>query len=163
MICNSKMQSFIKDIDISNITPKNYYSIFEKENSNNEKYWVISNETDCTLCKTVSVGKNLTEFEWDNNEIFISNSMDIKEVFNLALKMFVSLKKILEENYSYQKFDLVLSLSEKDDEETAEMLNIIDYYLDIFTSNDIEEKLEFYKYNKKVVQAINERFIKKDS
>ena len=54
-------------------------------------------------------------------------------------------------------------LSEKDDEETAEMLNIIDYYLDIFTSNDIEEKLEFYKYNKKVVQAINERFIKKDS
>lgn len=54
-------------------------------------------------------------------------------------------------------------LSEKDDEETAEMLNIIDYYLDIFTSNDIEEKLEFYKYNKKVVQSINERFIKKDS
>ena len=54
-------------------------------------------------------------------------------------------------------------LSEKDDDETAEMLNIIDYYLDIFTSNDIEEKLEFYKYNKKVVQAINERFIKKDS
>ena len=53
--------------------------------------------------------------------------------------------------------------AEKDDEETAEMLNIIDYYLDIFTSNDIEEKLEFYKYNKKVVQAINERFIKKDS
>lgn len=54
-------------------------------------------------------------------------------------------------------------LSAKDDEETAEMLNIIDYYLDIFTSNDIEEKLEFYKYNKKVVQSINERFIKKDS
>lgn len=54
-------------------------------------------------------------------------------------------------------------LSEKDDEETAEMLNIIDYYLDIFTSNDIEEKLDFYKYNKKVVQSINERFIKKDS
>lgn len=54
-------------------------------------------------------------------------------------------------------------LSEKDDEETTEMLNIIDYYLDIFTSNYIEEKLEFYKYNKKVVQDINERFIKKDS
>ena len=27
----------------------------------------------------------------------------------------------------------------------------------------LQEKLEFYKYNKKVVQAINERFIKKDS
>ena len=54
-------------------------------------------------------------------------------------------------------------LSEKDDEETAEMLNIIDYYLDIFTGNDIEEKLDFYKYNKKVVHSINERFITKNS
>lgn len=54
-------------------------------------------------------------------------------------------------------------LAEKNDEETAEMLTIVDYYLDIFTSNDIEEKLSFYKYNKKVVQVINERFIKKNS
>lgn len=154
MICNSKMRSFIKDIDISNITPKNYYSIFEKENSNNEKYWVISNETDCTLCKTVSVGKNLTEFEWDNNEIFISNSMDIKEVLNLALKMFVSLKKILEENYSYQKFDLVLSLSEKDDD-VAPSANIRFYAVrDDYRIVDIEN-IENYKSESILVELVN--------
>ena len=154
MICNSKMRSFIKDIDISNITPKNYYSIFEKENSNNEKYWVISNETDCTLCKTVSVGKNLTEFEWDNNEIFISNSMDIKEVLNLALKMFVSLKKILEENYSYQKFDLVLSLSEKDDD-VAPSANIRFYAVrDGYRIIDIEN-IENYKSESILVELVN--------
>ena len=151
MICNSKMQSFIKDIDISNIISKNYYSIFEKENSNNEKYWVISNETDCTLCKTVSVGKNLTEFEWDNNEIFISNSMDIKEVLNLALKMFVSLKKILEENYSYQKFDLVLSLSEKDDD-VAPSANIS--VRDGYRIIDIEN-IENYKSESILVELVN--------
>lgn len=154
MICNSKMQSFIKDIDISNITPKNYYSIFEKENSNNEKYWVISNETDCTLCKTVSVGKNLTEFEWDNNEIFISNSMDIKEVLNLVLKMFVSLKKILEENYSYQKFDLVLSLSEKDDD-VAPSANIRFYAVrNGYRIIDIEN-IENYKSESILVELVN--------
>ncbi len=154
MICNSKMRSFIKDIDISNITPKNYYSIFEKENSNNEKYWVISNETDCTLCKTVSVGKNLTEFEWDNNEIFISNSMDIKEVLNLALKMFVSLKKILEENYSYQKFDLVLSLSEKDDD-VAPSANIRFYAVrNGYRIIDIEN-IENYKSESILVELVN--------
>lgn len=154
MICNSKMQSFIKDIDISNIISKNYYSIFEKENSNNEKYWVISNETDCTLCKTVSVGKNLTEFEWDNNEIFISNSMDIKEVLNLALKMFVSLKKILEENYSYQKFDLVLSLSEKDDD-VAPSANIRFYAVrDGYRIIDIEN-IENYKSESILVELVN--------
>ena len=154
MICNSKMQSFIKDIDISNIISKNYYSIFEKENSNNEKYWVISNETDCTLCKTVSVGKNLTEFEWDNNEIFISNSMDIKEVLNLALKMFVSLKKILEENYSYQKFDLVLSLSEKDDD-VAPSANIRFYAVrNGYRIIDIEN-IENYKSESILVELVN--------
>lgn len=154
MICNSKMRSFIKDIDISNIISKNYYSIFEKENSNNEKYWVISNETDCTLCKTVSVGKNLTKFEWDNNEIFISNSMDIKEVLNLALKMFVSLKKILEENYSYQKFDLVLSLSEKDDD-VAPSANIRFYAVrDGYRIIDIEN-IENYKSESILVELVN--------
>lgn len=114
MISNDKMKELISGIDLSSIEIKNYYSIFERENSNNEKYWVISNETDCTLCKTSYVGKNLTDFEWENNEIYISNSVNIKDVLNLSLKMFMSLKKILEENYSYQKFDLILSLSEKE-------------------------------------------------
>ena len=112
MISNSKMKTFISDIDLSSIALKNYYSIFERENSNNEKYWVISNETDCTMCKTSYIGEKLTDFEWKNNEIFVSNSMNIKEVLNLSLKMFMSLKDILKKNYSYQIFDLILSLSE---------------------------------------------------
>ena len=115
MISNAKMKELLLGIDLSSIEYKNYYSVFEKINSNNEKYWVISNETDCTLCRTSVRGKELKNFEWDNNEIFISNSMYIKEVLNLALKMFLSLKKILEENYAYQQFDLILSVSEKDD------------------------------------------------
>ncbi|MEI0495419.1 hypothetical protein R4J09_08390 [Brachyspira intermedia] len=110
------MKELLSDIDLSSIEIKNYYSIFERENSENEKYWVISNETDCTLCSTSSVGKNLTDFEWENNEIYISNSLNVKEVINLALKMFMSLKNILEENYSYQIFDLILTLSDGSNE-----------------------------------------------
>ena len=111
MISNKKMKELLSDIDLSNIELKNYYSVFERVNSNNEKYWVISNESDCSMCCAVSKGINLTNFEWDNNEIYIANSRDIKQVLNLSLKMFMSLKKILEENYPYQKFDLILSLS----------------------------------------------------
>ena len=115
MISSIKMKELLLGIDLYNIEFKNYYSVFERENDHNEKYWVISNETDCTICKTLSVGKNLTEFEWENNEIFISNSRDIKQVINLSLKMFMSLKNILETNYSYQKFDLILYISEEHD------------------------------------------------
>lgn len=112
MFSNEKMKGLLSDIDLSNIELKNYYSVFERVSSNNEKYWVISNESDCSMCSIVSKEINLTNFEWDNNEIYIANSRDIKQVLSLSLKMFMSLKKILEENYPYQVFDLILSLSE---------------------------------------------------
>ncbi|ADG70790.1 hypothetical protein [Brachyspira murdochii] len=112
MFSNEKMKGLLSDIDLSNIELKNYYSVFERVSSNNEKYWVISNESDCSMCSVVSKEINLTNFEWDNNEIYIANSRDIKQVLSLSLKMFMSLKKILEENYPYQVFDLILSLSE---------------------------------------------------
>ena len=93
MITNSKMKELISGIDLSSIEIKNYYSVFERENSNNEKYWVISNETDCTMCKTSLTGKELTDFEWDNNEIYVANSKDIKEVLNLSFKDVYVFKK----------------------------------------------------------------------
>lgn len=154
MITNSKMKELISGIDLSSIEIKNYYSVFERENSNNEKYWVISNETDCTMCKTSLTGKELTDFEWDNNEIYVANSKDIKEVLNLSLKMFMSLKKILEENYSYQQFDLILSVSDKD-EDTAPNANIRFYAVrDNYRIMDLEN-IENYKLESLLAEKVN--------
>lgn len=154
MITNSKMKELISGIDLSSIEIKNYYSVFERENSNNEKYWVISNETDCTMCKTSLTGKELTDFEWDNNEIYVANSKDIKEVLNLSLKMFMSLKKILEENYSYQQFDLILSVSDKD-EDTAPNVNIRFYAVrDNYRIMDLEN-IENYKLESLLAEKVN--------
>lgn len=98
----------------------------------------------------------------ENKPIVTNNKISKIESYSNSKVIIEAFKKWENETFlllsDYRRY-----LSEKNDEETAEMLNIIDYYLDIFTSNDIKEKLEFYKYNKKVVQAINERFIKKDS
>lgn len=154
MISNYKMKELLSDIDLSSIEIKNYYSIFERENSENEKYWVISNETDCTLCSTSSVGTNLTDFEWKNNEIYISNSVNIKDVLNPSLKMFMSLKRILEENYPYQKFDLILSLSKKEDD-IPPNANIRFYAVrDNFRMIDIEN-IENYKYEAVLIETVN--------
>ncbi|MEI0508661.1 hypothetical protein [Brachyspira intermedia] len=148
------MKELLSDIDLSSIEIKNYYSIFERENSENEKYWVISNETDCTLCSTSSVGTNLTDFEWKNNEIYISNSLNVKEVLNLALKMFMSLKNILKENYSYQIFDLILTLSEGGNEAPPNA-NIRFYAVrDNFRMIDIEN-IENYKYEAVLIETVN--------
>lgn len=155
MISNAKMKELLSDIDLSSIEIKNYYSIFERENSENEKYWVISNETDCTLCRTSFVGKNLTDFEWENNEIYISNSLNVKEVLNLALKMFMSLKKILEENYSYQKFDLILYLYKKNDD-TPPHANIRFYAVrDNFRMIDFEN-IESNKSEAILIETVNQ-------
>ncbi|WP_300716261.1 hypothetical protein [uncultured Brachyspira sp.] len=148
------MKKLISDIDLSNIELKNYYSVFERENTNNEKYWVISNETDCTLCKTSSIGEKLSDFEWNNNEIYIANSKDIKNVLNLSLKIFMSLKKILEENYSYQIFDLILILSEGNNE-VAPSADIRFYAVrDNFRIMDLEN-IDNYKSEAVLAEAVN--------
>lgn len=152
MITNAKMKKLISGIDLSNIELKNYYSVFERENSNNEKYWVISNESDCSMCCAVSKEINLTNFEWYNNEIYIANSRDIKQVLNLSLKMFMSLKKILEENYPYQVFDLVLFLSESN---TLPSANIRFYAVrDGFRIIDIKN-IENYKSDAVLIETVN--------
>ncbi len=154
MISNAKMKKLISDIDLSNIELKNYYSVFERENTNNEKYWVISNETDCTLCKTSFIGEKLSDFEWNNNEIYIANSKDIKNVLNLSLKIFMSLKKILEENYSYQIFDLILILSEGNNE-VAPSADIRFYAVrDNFRIMDLEN-IDNYKSEAVLAEAVN--------
>lgn len=152
MISNNKMKELLSDIDLSNIELKNYYSVFERINSNNEKYWVISNEADCSMCSVVSKEINLTNFEWDNNEIYIANSRDIKQVLNLSLKMFMSLKKILEENYPYQVFDLILSISVSN---TLPSANIKFYAVrDGFRIIDIEN-IENYKSDAVLIETVN--------
>lgn len=152
MIINAKMKELLSDTDLSSIELKNYYSVFERENSNNEKYWVISNESDCSMCCAVSKEINLTNFEWDNNEIYIANSRDIKQVLNLSLKMFMSLKKILEENYPYQVFDLVLFLSESN---TLPSANIRFYAVrDGFRLIDIKN-IENYKSDAVLIETVN--------
>lgn len=148
------MKKLISDIDLSNIELKNYYSVFERKNTNNEKYWVISNETDCTLCKTSFIGEKLSDFEWNNNEIYIANSKDIKNVLNLSLKIFMSLKKILEENYSYQIFDLILILSEGNNE-VAPSADIRFYAVrDNFRIMDLEN-IDNYKSEAVLAEAVN--------
>ncbi|ELV04752.1 hypothetical protein [Brachyspira hampsonii] len=155
MIANAKMKELISDIDLSNIELKNYYSVFEKENYQNEKYWVISNESDCTMCKAPANIGNLSNFEWDNNEIYIANSLDIKQVLNLSLKMFMSLKKILEENYHYQVFDLILSVSEMKDD-IAPNANIRFYAVrDNFRIIDLEN-IDDYKSEALLIETVNQ-------
>ncbi|OEJ13204.1 hypothetical protein BFL38_01135 [Brachyspira hampsonii] len=149
------MKELISDIDLSNIELKNYYSIFERENYQNEKYWVISNEADCTMCKAPANIDNLSNFEWDNNEIYIANSLDIKQVLTLSLKMFMSLKKILEENYYYQVFDLILSVSEMKDD-IAPNANIRFYAVrDNFRIIDLEN-IDNYKSEAFLIETVNQ-------
>ena len=112
--------------------------------------------------KLLSLGIEVKEEKPIVNNKEKDNKISKIEKYNNS-KVIIEAFKKWENNTFILLSDYRRYLSEKNDEETAEMLNIIDYYLDIFTSNDIEEKLEFYKYNKKVVQSINERFIKKDS
>lgn len=144
------MKELLLDIDFSSIEPKNYYSISQKENSNNEKYWTINKEIDCTACKTSASGLELSHYEYDENEIYISNSQNLKDVLNLSLKIFVSIKKILQENYSDTVFDIIFSINEE------QPYSIIRFYAirDNFRITDIKD-IENYKLEAILVDTVN--------
>ena len=155
MICNNKMKELLSNIDLSTIEAKNYYSISQKENSNNEKYWIINKEIDCSIYHTHLIGKDLSNYEYKENEIYLANSIKVEEVFNLGIKIFVSIKNILKENYSDIKFDIIFYIDLGNDNITPSA--IISFYAIRDNFRIIEEKDINYMCNTKafLIETIN--------
>lgn len=99
---------------------------------------------------------------------YINDSLKLGLNFNSSAKSdFKSISKykqkslILEEFKKWENDTFILLsdyrryLEKKNDDETAEMLSEVDYYLDIFTLGSNSEKLQFLKNNKKLIEKIN--------
>lgn len=98
--------------DFENIILPN---IYEKVNSKGEKYYCINNF--CGLDKndyTKYAGIELTDFEWDGNEIYIciSKEEEIYPVLKVALMAVNSWKNILKYKFPSVQFDIVMSISD---------------------------------------------------
>lgn len=85
MLYNSEMKRILGKIDVINDCDCNYNLIDRKISSAAEYYYCIS-EGVCLKDRTVSYkNTELSDFEWDGNEIYITSSVDLTSIVKEAL------------------------------------------------------------------------------
>lgn len=115
MIFNKQMKKILEGIDINNIQHQNGYSIWKKLNSDGEAFWGVGNF--CGLSdEIIESNCNLTDLEWDGNEVYICNSDNIAELVINALKIVTAWKVQMEKEYMDIPFDIFLSIDNGDED-----------------------------------------------
>ncbi|MDO5293377.1 MAG: hypothetical protein Q4F05_11565 [bacterium] len=66
--------------------------------------------------KVIESNCNLTDLEWDGNEVYIYNSEDIEELVINGLKIIIAWKIQMEKEYMDIPFDIFLSIDTGDEE-----------------------------------------------
>lgn len=95
MIVNKQMKKILESIEIANIQPQDGYSIWQKSNCEGQPFWGVGNF--CGLSEeTVDSNCNLTDLEWDGNEVYICDSEDITELVRSALGIVMAWKRQME-------------------------------------------------------------------
>ena len=123
---NSKMEALLKQISLNKLPSVESAPIWEKKNYIGESFWGVSDFCGLLGSKPSSIqGRNLTDLEWDGNEIVI-NRWELKDdiidttqiiidVVSEGLALVFDWKLQLNE-YADIDFDIVLSLDEGDED-----------------------------------------------
>lgn len=142
MLYNSEMKRILGKIDVINDCDCNYNLIDRKFSSAAEYYYCIS-EGVCLKDRTVSYkNTELSDFEWDGNEIYITSSVDITSIVKEALIIMEQLKSQMINEFKETAFDIILSVDLGDNEiplsSTVRFYAIRDNY-HIVESNTLED------------------------
>lgn len=140
---NRKMEALLKQISLNDLPSVVSLPIWEKKNNIGESYWGVSNFCGCVGKKPTCIhGKNLSDLEWDGNEINI-NRWEVKEdikdttyiildVLSEALTLVLDWTLQLEKGYANINFDIVLNVDEGNEDilpsVTVRFYAVRDYY-----------------------------------
>ena len=115
MICNTDMEQILSDITMKDINPRTEYPVRKKINHAGQPYWGVDDF--CGLDKSsVEASVNLTDLEWDGNEVYLAHTTDILELVKYGLGIIFSWKKQLERKYPQIPFDILLSIDRGDED-----------------------------------------------
>ena len=111
------MERYLSAITAEHIEPQAGYPIWRKLNQAGQPYWGAGDF--CGIVTSlVNDDYDLTELEWNGNEVHISYSDNISSMLIYGLVIVSALKTQLETEYSNTPFDIVLSIDEGDEDIT---------------------------------------------
>lgn len=118
MIINKKMKSIIDYITLENISATECYQIEEEKNINGNPFWCVK-DAFCVKKENVKKsGDELTDLEWNGNEIYVSSSDDLIELLEEALGIMKQWEYQMRTEYKDICFEIVISIDEGDEDIT---------------------------------------------
>lgn len=116
MIQNRAMFYFLRDIDMDRIIPSSGHPITRHQNETGEPLWIVSNASfSLNRCKPFT-GKDLTELEWDENEVTIDGLDNVEDLLKETLGILKQWKHQMETDFPLDKFDIILSIDYGDED-----------------------------------------------
>ena len=115
MLANSSMKKILEHISIDHIKFQENYTIWKKINQNGQPYWGVGEF--CGLAVAANNGdRDLTELEWDGNEINIDDFDDILSGVVCGIGIAFAWKIQMERDYADTVFDIILSVDVGDED-----------------------------------------------
>ena len=115
MIANTIMNNMLSEILMSDIYPINHYPIWEKKSSSGFLYWGSGHFWGVDK-QLIGANDDLTDLEWNGNEIRIDDIHDVLILVKQGLGIIFAWKIQMEQEYPKTAFDILLSVDEGDKE-----------------------------------------------
>lgn len=96
---NFKMQRVLNRVYKAGIRPFCEYVIWKSKTLDGDYFYAIADFCGLNKENITKYGKELTDLEWDGNELFFSND-NIEELEKQVISAYLGIKKQLEETYS---------------------------------------------------------------
>lgn len=113
MECNFLMGRLLAMVNLKEIGPLEEYRIWKAYNLDGDPFWGVGDFCGLDTKQVVRYGRELTDLEWDGNEIWIQDD-DIKRLMEHAMAIYLSIKQQLQQEYPEMEFDLMVSVSSEE-------------------------------------------------
>lgn len=150
--CNFAMERLLARVYRNGVTPFYTQRIWEKKTLDGNLFWGIGNFCGMPVDGVIEYGRELTELEWQGNELFFSDENQEK-LEKEVIAAYLALKKQIEEDFSQWIFDLMVSVDEENHTGCIRFYGLRDGY---HYTEPTQENLSGFETEAVLMETLNE-------
>lgn len=106
MECNFQMERILASVYLEDVMPDHSHQVWQGKTLDGDAFWGVDNFCGLDTAHVIRYGRELTDLEWDGNEIFVSG----EDAAEKAFAIYHSIKIQLQQRFSQTEFDLMVSV-----------------------------------------------------
>lgn len=156
MICNFQMERLLASRHPEDVEPDHQYQVWTAKTVDGNPFWGAGNFCGLDTGHVIRYGRELTDLEWDGNELYVSG----EDAPGQAFAIYRSIKMQLQEKFPDTEFDLMVSVNSEDQNAVVRFWAVRDGYHYV----DAERRtLDGFKEEAVLIDQINRVDIKQQA